>query len=242
MQRWARMKCLWLAENKIHGLVVELDEGEWRIRNQPKLGPTADRCRENSRPRIMRNQEWDTATAELDTLDLAELVLGLLSLDTVDSEAALGVVNQTEVLARLLDVDDIHEAGGEGHVGADLVVDLDQALHDNGLGLAVVESVLQAVADEDDQGETVASLVGTGRGLGSVATGQLVQQPVLGGAKALLVLLSCSLGMTVSIVIAFAFDLLWERARCPRIANLQMLCATHCHRTGTIDSRATDDL
>lgn len=161
------------------------------IRNQPKLGPTADRCRENSRSRIMRNQEWDTATSELDALDLAELVLSLLSLDTVDGETALGIVDEAEVLASLLDVDNIHEAGGEGHVGADLVVDLDQALHDNGLGLAVVEGVLQAVTDEDDQGKTVASLVGTGRGLGSVATGQLVQEPVLGRAKALLVLLSC---------------------------------------------------
>lgn len=170
------------------------------IRNQPKLGPTADRCRENSRSRIMRNQEWDTATSELDALDLSELVLGLLSLDTVDGETTLGIVDEAEVLASLLDVDNIHEAGGEGHVGADLVVDLDQALHDNGLGLAVVEGVLQAVTDEDDQGKAVASLVGTGRGLGSVATGQLVQEPVLGGAKALLVLLSCSLEMRVSIV------------------------------------------
>lgn len=161
------------------------------MRNQPKLGPTADRCRKNSRSRIMRNQEWDTALAELDALDLAELVFGLLGLDTVDGEAALGVVDQAEVLAGLLDVDDVHEAGGEGHVGADLVVDLDQALHDDGLGLAVVEGVLEAVADEDDQGKAVASLVGTGGRLGSIATGQLVQQPVLGGAKALLVLLSC---------------------------------------------------
>lgn len=147
----------------------------------------------------MRNQEWDTATAELDALDLAELVLSLLGLDTVDGEAALGVVDKTEVLAGLLDVDNVHEAGGEGHVGADLVVDLDQALHDDGLGLAVVEGVLQAVTDEDDQGETVASLVGTGRGLRSVATGQFIQEPVLGRAEALLVLLSCSLEMRVSI-------------------------------------------
>ena len=140
----------------------------------------------------MRNQEWDPATAELDALDLAELVLSLLGLDTVDGEAALGVVNQAEVLAGLLDVDNVHEAGGEGHVGADLVVDLDQALHDDGLGLAVVQSVLEAVADEDDEGQAVASLVGTSGRLGSVATGQLVQQPVLGRTEALLVLLSCS--------------------------------------------------
>lgn len=162
-----------------------------RGRIQPKLGPTADRCRENLRSRIMRNQEWDTATAQLNALDLAELVLGLLGLDAVDREAALGIVDEAEVLARLLDGDDIHEAGGVGRVRADLAVDLDQTLHQDGLGLAVVQGVLEAVADEDDQGQAVASLVGTGRGLGSVGTGQLVQEPVLGSAKALLVLLSC---------------------------------------------------
>lgn len=69
-----------------------IDKGR-RGRIQPKLGPTADRCRKNSRSRIMRNQEWDTATAQLDALDLAELVLGLLGLDAVDREAALGVVD-----------------------------------------------------------------------------------------------------------------------------------------------------
>lgn len=138
----------------------------------------------------MRNQEWDTATAQLNALDLAELVLGLLGLDAVDREAALGVVDEAEVLAGLLDGDNIHEAGGVGRVGADLAIDLDEALHQDGLGLAVVQGVLETVAHEDDQGQTVASLVGTGRGLGSVGTGQLVQEPVLGSAKALLVLLS----------------------------------------------------
>lgn len=138
----------------------------------------------------MRDQEWDSTTAELNTLDLAELVLGLLGLDSVDGEAALGVVDETEVLAGLVDGDDVHEAGGVGHVGADLAVDLDQALHENRSGLTEVESILEAVADEHDQGHAVAELVRTGRGLGGVDTGQLVQQPVRGGAKALLVLLA----------------------------------------------------
>lgn len=129
----------------------------------------------------MRDQEWDSALAELDALDLAELVLGLLGLDAVDGEAALCVVDEAEVLASLLDADDVHEAGGEGHVGADLAVDLDQALHQDGAGLAVVEGILEAVADEDDQGHAVAELVRTGRGLGGVDSGELVQQPVGGG-------------------------------------------------------------
>ena len=140
----------------------------------------------------MRNQEWHTTTAELNALDLAELVLGLLVLDTVDGEAALGVVDEAEVLASLLNGDDVHEAGGVGDVGADLAVDLDEALHHDGLGLAVVERILEAVADEDDQGHAVAELVRTSRGAGSIDARQLVEKPVRGRAKALLVLLTVS--------------------------------------------------
>lgn len=146
--------------------------------------------RSNLRSRIVRNQEGDSALAKLDTLDLAELVFGLLGSDAVDGEAALGVVDETEVLASLLDGDDVHEAGGVGDVGADLAVDLDEALHHDGLGLTAVEGVLQPVADEDDEGHAVAELVGTGRRLGGIGSGQLVQEPVRGRAEALLVLLT----------------------------------------------------
>ena len=141
----------------------------------------------------MRNQVWDAALAKLDALDLAELVLGLLSGDAVDGEAALGVVDEAEVLASLLDRDNVHEAGGVGGVGADLAIDLDEALHNNGLGLAAVEGVLQAVTDEDDQRHAVSELVGTGRGLGGVGARQLVEQPVRRGRKAVLVLSACVL-------------------------------------------------
>ena len=138
----------------------------------------------------MRNQEWDSSAAELDALDLAQLVLGLLVLDAVDGEAALGVVDEAEILARLLDADDVHEAGGVGDVGADLAVNLDQALVHDGLGLAVVERILQPVADEDDEGHAVAELVRTGRRAGRKGSRELVEKPVRGSAKALLVLLS----------------------------------------------------
>lgn len=99
----------------------------------------------NSRSSIVRNQEWDAALAELHALDLAELVLGLLGRDAVDGEAALGVVDEAEVLASLLDGDDIHEAGRVGGIGADLVVDLDEALHQDGLGLTGVQGILEAI-------------------------------------------------------------------------------------------------
>ena len=90
----------------------------------------------------MRDQEWDSALAQLHSLDLSELVLSLLGLDPVDGEAALGVVDQTEVLASLLDADNIHEASWVGGIGADLAIDLDQPLHDDRLGLASVKRIL----------------------------------------------------------------------------------------------------
>lgn len=164
----------------------------------------------------MRDQEWDPTAAELHALDLAELVLGLLGLDAVHGEAALGVVDEAEVLAGLLDRDDVHEARGVGDVGADLVVDLDVALHQDGLGLTaverfhgqsscphikilfsltlrghvLVEGISQAVADEDDEGKAVAGLVRTGADLGSVSAAKLVQHPRAGGGEPLLVLLA----------------------------------------------------
>ena len=155
----------------------------------------------------MRNQEWDAALAQLHPLDLAELVLSLLASDAVDSETALGVVDEAEVLAGLLDGDNIHEASRVGGVGADLAIDLDEALHDNGLHLATVEGVLQTakklalvlafsccrlslisvefshrvpVADEDNERHAVAQLVRTRGGLGRIAAAELVEQPVAG--------------------------------------------------------------
>ena len=90
----------------------------------PKLGPTADRWGD-LRPSIMRNQEWHTPLAQLHALDFGELVFGFLGCDAVDGEAAFGVVDEAEVLARLFDGDDVHEAGGVGCVGADFAVDFD---------------------------------------------------------------------------------------------------------------------
>jgi hypothetical protein len=118
----------------------------------------------------VRNQVGNAALAELDSLDLAELVLCLLICDAVDGEAALGVVDQAEVLASLLDGDDVHQPRGEGGVGADLAVDLDEALHEDGIDLAGVERILQPVTEEDDERQRVAKLVRTGGRLGSIGT------------------------------------------------------------------------
>jgi hypothetical protein len=118
----------------------------------------------------VRNQVGNAALAELHTLDLAELVLCLLVCYPVDGEAALGVVDEAEVLASLLNRDNVHQARGEGGVGADLAIDLDEALHENGIDLTRVERILETVAEEDDQRQRVAELVRTGGCLGSIGT------------------------------------------------------------------------
>jgi len=102
---------------------------------------------------------------------------GLFSSDSVNGEATLHVIKNAEVLPGLFDVDDIHESRGEGAVGADLSVNLDQALHQNALDFSVVQGILQAVAEEDDQRKTFTGFVGTRGGLGSENSGKLIQHP-----------------------------------------------------------------
>ena len=59
----------------------------------------------------MRDQEWDSALAQLNALDFAKLVFCLFCLNSVNGEATLGIVDETEVFVGLVNGDDIHEAG-----------------------------------------------------------------------------------------------------------------------------------
>lgn len=104
-----------------------------------------NRTRIHSRSRIVRNQEWDSTLAQLHTLNLAQFVFGLLGGDAMHGETALGVVDEAEVFPSLLDADYIHETSRVCRVRADFVVDLDQALHEDGVCLAAVEGVLQTI-------------------------------------------------------------------------------------------------
>ena len=93
----------------------------------------------------MRNQEWDSALAQLYPLDLCQLVFRLFGCDSVDGKAAFGIVDKTEVFASLLNRYDIHEASRVGGVGSYFAVDFDEALHHDGFGLTTVEGILQSV-------------------------------------------------------------------------------------------------
>ena len=139
---------------------------------------------------VVGNNVRNTLLTELNTLNLTELVLSLLTSDSVDSKATLDVVDKTEVLAGLLKRNDIHETSGVSGVGSDLVVDLDKSLHEDRLNLTAVKSVLQTVSEENDQRKRLSKLVGTGRGSGGVSTGKLVQHPVGGSCQTLQMLLT----------------------------------------------------
>jgi hypothetical protein len=104
----------------------------------------------NLRASIMRNQEWDPPSAQLHPLNLPELVFSLRRLDPVHGKAPLGIIDKSEMLARLLNADHVHEAGWVGSVSSDFAVDFDEALHEDGFDLAAIQGVLEAVADEDD--------------------------------------------------------------------------------------------
>ena len=71
----------------------------------------------------MRDQEWDSAFANLYSLDLAQLELRLFTRDPVNSKTTLGVIYQTKVLASLLNGDHIHEADWVCSIGPYFAVD-----------------------------------------------------------------------------------------------------------------------
>ena len=63
----------------------------------------------------------------------------------VHCETTLYIVDDPEVLSSLLNLDDIHEAGGELWVSPGLAIDLDQALLHDRLHLLHAQSVLDSI-------------------------------------------------------------------------------------------------
>ena len=103
------------------------------------------------RASIMRNQEWDSSPAQLNSLDLPKLVLCLGSLDPVHGEAAFCIIDKSEVLAGLFDCDHVHETSRVGGVGSNFAVNFDESLHEDGFRLTAIEGVLEPVSNEDNQ-------------------------------------------------------------------------------------------
>lgn len=103
----------------------------------------------------------------------------------MDRESALNIVQKTEMLARLLDGNDIytffslyslsfdefiftHEACWVCCICPNFVVDLDEPLHYNSGNFTTGQSILQTISEEDGKGKGFAKFVGTRRRTGSL--------------------------------------------------------------------------
>lgn len=143
---------------------------------------------------VVGHDVWDLVLAEALLQNLAKFELTFLLVDLDCLEAALHVVEDAEVLAGLVDGNDVHEPERETVVSPDSVVNLyvvvlvSADLH----RFQSVEGVLQPLAEESGQGEALAELVGTSRWAGSIDTGALFKEPMFGGEHPLKMFLRTS--------------------------------------------------
>jgi hypothetical protein len=113
-------------------------------------------------PAVVGDDVWNLVLANLLLGDLAELEAGFLSVNSVGLETTLDVVKNAEVLAGLLNGNDVHEAEGEPVVLSFSVVNFDigtLVLADLDALLAG-ESILESVLEKNRKGNTFAELVG----------------------------------------------------------------------------------
>ena len=103
----------------------------------------------------------------------------------MDGITALDVEDETEVLAGLVDLHNIHESSGELGIGTDFAVNLDEPLLQDGLDLLAGQSVLETISQENSQRHGFTTTVRSRVGASSVHTTQLVQHPGLGRCQAL---------------------------------------------------------
>jgi len=154
--------------------VVDLDSWIWvsdsthpsafvvsRLSNQTLIQRLIDGSRD-LRACIMRDQEWDSSSTKLYSLDLSELVFCLSCLNSVNSKSAFSIVDEAEVLASLLNRDHIHEAGWVGGICSHFAIDLDESLHNNLRDFSAIESILQAVSEEYYKRQAVSLFVRAG--------------------------------------------------------------------------------
>ena len=129
---------------------------------------------------VVRDGHGHLAGGHVYLLDAAELVGCLVLLEAVEDESALGVVEEAEAIAALVELDDVHESRGVVEVGPDLAVDLHAPLHAYLLALLPGEGVLETLAQDDADGKALAGLVRAGGGLGSPYPAHLAEVPVAG--------------------------------------------------------------
>ena len=126
---------------------------------------------------VVGDNVGDTFATDSNSADLEEFVGGFLRGDAVDGKAAFHVIEEPEVFPRFLDRNDIHVAGGVGLIGANLVIDFDEALLDDRSDFLSSQRILQPVSEENCEGEGFAELVGARRWARSICSTKLIQHP-----------------------------------------------------------------
>ena len=125
------------------------------------------------------------------SLDFAQLETSLLGVNLDRLEAALDVVEDTEMLSSLHDGDHVHSTEREPGVASDLVVNFDIArlVSADFDALLAGEGVLQSVAEQDCHWDALSQLVGSGGRARCRHTIKLAQTPMRWGKHALHMLL-----------------------------------------------------
>jgi len=136
-------------------------------------------------PSVVCDGAGDLVGSNVHLGDSAKLVLSLFSVNSVHDVTSLDVEQKAETVVRLLQFDDIHETGREVLVGADLSVNLDTTLHADLLALLAGQSILQAFAKDDGQGQTLTQLVGSLGGAGSPDSSHFADVPMVRSMEAL---------------------------------------------------------
>ena len=76
----------------------------------------------------MGHQMKDSFCPHKDPSHFTQLVLGLLRCNTMNSKATLGVIDQTKILSRLSNADDVHKTSEVGYNSVDIAINLNETL------------------------------------------------------------------------------------------------------------------
>merc|ERR1719230_2560904 len=98
-------------------------------------------------------QEGHVLRPSLDLAHTTQLILGFSSSYAVDNEPALDIVDDTEVLPSLLNLDNIHKSSGESGISSQLSINFDQSLLADGFHFLHSKGILQPVPKEKGNGK-----------------------------------------------------------------------------------------
>ena len=134
---------------------------------------------------VIGHNVWDLVGTDFLSLDFAELKFGFFGLQGLEDELALGVVEDSEVLAGLLDGDDVHYSSWEGGVSSNFPIDFYAAflIFHNHRDFSIIEGIFKTIPQNHCQGNRLSQFVGTGSGSGSPDSSSFGKHPAGGSGN-----------------------------------------------------------